>query len=170
MFDLKLDNRGDLVLLKSEQVSSKVKIDFVCTNTKAVKIDFYLDDFIATPREGVAIHFDINKATDQYVFDTVNDLKGIQQGCQIRLQTEVGDMKHNEKIGSYLEKIRHRELYNSLVQSELKTIAKNAIQDILPKATVNVEPVVQQVGDKYEQKAVLSIYDEGTVIAEYDAR
>lgn len=170
MFDLKIDQNGDLTLLKNERKSSKIAVEFYITNTNAIKVNFELDGFSSKENKGITIKFDINNEEERYRFESLSNLDALKQACEIRLKTELGDMRNNTSIGSKMQSIIHKPLYDSFVIKGAEDLTKDAIYDILPNAQVTGEPIVTQSSKKYEQIMRLSIYDEDTIITYYDVR
>ena len=170
MFDFKLTERGDLMLVESSAIDTKVKIDFMLSKSQPVRIDFYLDNFIEQDAKGAKLQFEINGKNEKYHCRTIEGTAAVQQACILRLKTELGDMKNNESIGSTLESIRHQPIHDTLVQNNINTIAKQAISDILPNAKITVAPHIEKGNNRYEQMARISVYDEDLIVAEYKAR
>lgn len=170
MFDFKLTDRGDIMLVESSSMGNKIKIDFMLSKSKPIRLDFYLDNFSEKKHEGIQVKFDINGTTEKYHCKTISGTAAVQQACVFRLKTELGDMKNNESIGSTLETMRHKPIYDTIVQNNINSIAKKAIYDILPNAKITVEPYIEKGNNRYEQMARIFVYDEELMIADYKAR
>lgn len=170
MFDLKIDQNGDLTLVKNEVKGARVKVEFYLTTSKAIKVNFELEGFSSKHRGQVQVSFDIDNHQDIYKFETVNDLNGLKQACDIRIKTELGDMRNNQTIGSKMQSLIHQPLFNTFVIKSAEEAVKDALTDILPNAQISAEPKVIQSNKKYEQVMSFSIYDEDTLIAYHNAR
>lgn len=170
MLDFKLTDRGDIIVEESKEVSARVRIDFMLSNSKPIRINFDLDNFKEKIVSPFKVQFEVNGDTEKYRCETIQGVNALQQACLIRLETELGDMKRSEWIGSRMQSVRHKPLYDLLIQNQIKEIAQEAIKDILPKAKITVTPHIDKTCNRYEQNAIVSIYDEDTIVANYKVR
>lgn len=169
MIDFEITESGDIKLIESPNISNGVKLNFYVTESSACCISFYIDA-LENKQKGICLSFDIDdKQKDTYVNTVVEGLTAKVQNANMRLKTSKGDIVSHKEFGSLIETVKHKNLFDPLVIAEIETKAREALLPLFPNARIVAEPQVQQ-GYKYEQLALIKIYDNDLLIEEYEMR
>jgi hypothetical protein len=172
VFDLALTSNGDLVFEKNTAKPNPLKISFNVSNGEVMSLKFKIEDCptIVGGDNSIKISFDIkNPLRDKRVM-ILSDSAAKVQAIKIRLQSALGEIAERGTIGSKLELVKHRQLYEKSTSTDAVTFVKEAIADILPDAEVRVNPSVTIDDSGYEQKLSIYIYDQGFLIFKYDLK
>ena len=146
-YDFQLNKNGDILFKQSDHNKNYLQFDFYVASSNGLRFDFYVDNYINSqqylsglqPSFAFDFYIDVPKNNKEILcIDDKEDY--IYQQIKIRLNSAIGSIENNEKIGSDLDKYRHILLnpdkendYSALINS-----VKEAIKDILPNAEVNV--------------------------------
>jgi hypothetical protein len=169
LFDLALTEKGDLVFKQNTQKENPLKISFIVGKAKAFKIGFQIEDCNRlTCSNGIKIGFDIDESRYSNSAIILNDYDAKIQAIKIRLQSAVGEIAGHPELGSMLELAKHLSLNSQKIQTQVVSIVKKAIADILPDANVVVKPSVINNGKGYDQKLIIYIYDNDILIFKYN--
>jgi phage baseplate assembly protein W len=171
-FDFALTEKGDILFKQNTSKSKPIKICFAITNGKAIKIKLRTEDCspLIGSDNGIKISFNNgqNENNKKAIIFYDNDAK--IQAIKIRLQTALGDTAGRQSLGSKLETVKHKQLYDKNVQQQVISMVKEAIQDIMPNADVRVKPVATKSDRGYTQKIVIYIYEYNILIFKYDLK
>lgn len=164
MYDLMLTNNGDIVFEISEQLKDSLTIDFVISQSNALMIDFFIDNFADNNiTSGLEINFNIFKTLNNKSCREVIGQDYYEQAIRIRLDSAIGSIKGNEQIGSKLDLYKHEYIDSASLESNLKRIIKEAIVDILPNASITLSKAKTQYLD-YTNSYVVNIIDKDKYI------
>lgn len=140
MYDLMLTPNGDLAFEESEQLKDSLQINFVTSKSKAMTINFFIDNFMDKEQgNGLLVNFRVHKPLNN---KTCRDAIGqdfYEQGIRLRLETTIGTIKGNEDIGSKLELYKHDYVDNNYLETNIIKCVKEAITDILPNAEITIQ-------------------------------
>lgn len=169
MFDFALTETGDLVFEKSESQTKPLRISFSVSDTVAFKIGLRTEDCepLVGSANSMKISFDVNGDRRYVRALLLDDADARIQGIKIRIQTVVGDIAGRTAIGSRLEKIKHKPLYDKSVAAQAVEIVKEAIYDLMPDAIVKVQPEVVKGVKGYTQRMSIFIYEDDILIFKY---
>lgn len=172
MFDLALTEKGDIIFQQNTSKSNPFKICFTVSNGKSIRIQFRTEDCspLIGSNNGIKISFNIGKTKNNKKAIIFDDRDAKIQAIKIRLQTALGDTAGRQSLGSKLETVKHKQLYNKSVQQQVITMVKEAIQDITPKVEVRVKPMAVKSGTGYVQKLIIYIYEYDILIFKYDLK
>lgn len=170
MTDLMLTKTGDLMFVSEVRAQNFVKLSFCISDTNACKLDFFIEDSnpIKPSHSQVKISFELNDKKKTYTSKVVTKKDFSKQACMFRLKTQLGELKARKGIGSKLEQVRHNFLFSDDTKVRVEAIAKEAIKDIYPNATVTAEPIAKHFSTGYKQLMLIKVYDEDIIILEYE--
>lgn len=169
MFDFALTDSGDLVFEKSEAIRKPLRIAFTVSDSKAFKIGIRTEDCEPTTGgvNSMKITFDLYSGRRNARALLLDDADARIQGIKIRVQTVLGDIAGRTAIGSRLEKLKHKPLYDKSVATQSVAMVKEAISDLMPDAVVRVEPEVVRNSRGYTQRMSIYIYEDDILIFKY---
>lgn len=169
MVDLLLTATGDVAFIETKEEKSRLKLTFFKTSGKAVKINFYTEN-IEEPKasnNGLTIKFNIeNIKNNKRILTVKNDAYRVQQ-IKMRIKTSLGELPERTNIGSTLETVIHKRLYDSDVISKTKSIITEALTDIIEDLYIEAEPIIKKV-DSYEQLMRIYIYSGNNLLLTYE--
>lgn len=170
MKDFMLTQTGDLMFVTEKRTSSRVKIKFLFSESPVVKLQFYIDGChsIQPSENQIKLSFDITDQKTTHSVKLAEKKECARQAAIIRFRTSRGELAERTQIGSRLEMIKHNYLFSEQTNSSAVAIAKEALYDIMPYATVTAVPVAKHTPNGYRQVMLLKIYDEDTIILEYE--
>jgi phage baseplate assembly protein W len=172
MFDLALTEKGDIIFQQDTNKSNPFKICFAVSNGKAIRIQLRTEDCspLLGGDNGIKVSFNIGQTKNNKKAIIFDDADAKIQAIKIRLQTALGDTAGRQSLGSELETVKHKQLYNDDVQQQVITMVKEAIQDIIQNAEVRVKPVAVKSSTGYVQKLIIYIYEYDILIFKYDLK
>jgi hypothetical protein len=133
---------------------------------------FKLEDcpaLVGSPNS-IKISFDVNQIQNNKKAMIIYDSEAYIQAIRIRLQSTLGEIASRETIGSKLESVKHKLLYEDSTSDKTVTYVQDAIADILPNAEVRVQPSVVRNEHGYCQNLSIYIYNSGYLIFKYDLK
>ena len=148
--DFKIDNRGDFILSSSKNYP-KLRLDFINSTYKTLKITFEQGQFIPElydydnkyndgKRLNIEFYTDRDKAKVNRKVSTIFDKDEIKQRIIIALRTEYGEVPFMNNLGSYLVTQRHEDINSEKVHNNVRAIVLNAIGNKLENPEVRVVP------------------------------
>lgn len=169
MFDFALTETGDLVFEKSGSPRKPFRISFAISDGKAFKINFRTEDCdpIVGGTNSIKITFDLHTSRSNSRVLLLDDADARIQGIKIRIQTVLGDIAGRKAIGSRLETIKHKPLYDKTTSASAVAMVKEAIYDLMPDAIVKVQPEVVIGPQGYTQRMSIYIYEDDILIFKY---
>lgn len=144
--DFALNENGDILFTESTRKSSSLQLDFLISNTNALKFDFYItdtkeQDYLPNMEPDFIFNFYINNIeNNKEIFLTESDEDLLFQKIKLRLNTILGTVINNEELGSDLINYKHiilnpeKENFSKLIET-----VKKALDDILPNAEITVK-------------------------------
>lgn len=170
MTDLMLTKSGDLMFVSEVRKQNVIKLTFCISDTNACKLDFFIETNLSTelsPTQ-IRLNFDIDSNKRTYTSKVVTKKDFSKQACLIRLKTQLGELKYHTQIGSKIEEVKHKFLFDESIIAKTAILAKDAIKDIYPNATVTAEPFAKHYTNGYKQIMLIKVYDEDIIILEYE--
>jgi phage baseplate assembly protein W len=169
MMDLALSATGDIMFMKKPYMTNRLKVSFVATKAKAMKVSFAVIDTMPEQRSanGIKISFDVVRLQNDKEAILLYDENAKAQGIKIRLLTALGEINGKPNTGSKLELVKHKQLFDPKTKADIISIVKNALSDIMPNIDVRVAPVVDR-SNGYDQKMVVYIYEDGLLAFKYE--
>lgn len=170
MTDLMLTKSGDLMFVSEVRKQNVIKLAFCISDNNACKLDFIIENSLPlelSPTQ-IKLNFDIDDKKKTYTSRVVTKKDFSKQACLIRLKTQLGELKHHTTLGSRIEEVKHKFLFNETIIAKTATLAKEAIKDIYPNAKVTAEPYAKHYSNGYKQIMLIKVYDEDIIILEYE--
>lgn len=145
-YDFQLSENGDILFKQSNRSKEFLQFDFYVAKSNGLVFDFYIDNYEIqqylkdlTPQFEFEFYID-NPENNKEIAYIDNKEDYLYQQIKIRLSSALGTIKGNENLGSTLDNYRHM-LLNPDKQKDHNDImicVKNAIEDILPNAQINI--------------------------------
>lgn len=170
MTDLMLTKSGDLMFVSEVRKQNVIKLTFCLSDTNACKLDFFIETNLPTtlsPNQ-IRLNFDIDSNKRTYTSKVVTKKDFSKQICLMRLKTQLGELKHHKTIGSKIEEVKHKFLFDDAIIAKTALLAKEAIKDVYPNAKVTAEPYAKHYSEGYKQIMLIKVYDEDIIILEYE--
>ena len=152
MVDFQLNKNGDLLFEESQIMNNNFELSFFVAKSSTLILDFYTenlssfayldnhkDDKILLP--GICMNMYLMKAENNKEVVLSKNEDYIEQQIKIRLQTALGTLLNNEDIGSNLDLYKHNLMPGDDDFSVIEECARQAIEDILPNAEIDVQKI-----------------------------
>jgi phage baseplate assembly protein W len=169
MFDFALTQKGDLIFVQDQTKKKALKISFILSNSIARKIQFNILDAVPETElsNGMKISFMMEELPYNKSAMIVQGDIALSQALKIRLSTSIGELKYRTKIGSMLESVKHKQIFNDATLIKTQNAITDAIKDLIADAEVDVVPYVTR-DNGYSQGLKLCIYQNGFLIFNHD--
>lgn len=144
MKDFLLDVNGDLCFGKSDNIYNSLEFSFFTSNTQSFFLNFYIENYdIPNHLDGFTPEFILNFHLKEVKYDkdillNESEEEYFQQQIKIRLDTSLKTLESNEHIGSNLDLYNHRLIKKDDKFEDIKQCIKEALNDILPNAQIEV--------------------------------
>jgi hypothetical protein len=165
VFDFAITQKGDLIFIQSQIKKQPIKLSFLISNSTAKKLSFNIIDSDPTVSlsNGLKISFVIDELPYNKRAMILQDDSAKGQALKIRIATALGQLKYRSTIGSLLESIRHKPIYDKTTITDAQKIVLDAISDLVTNPTVIVEPFIDKnLG--YTQGLKINIYQDEFLI------
>lgn len=148
--DFKIDNRGDFIL-SSSKTYPRLRLDFVNSTYKTVRIDFeqgqkHPDLYTGNEKynDGKRLNIEFYTNKDEAKVDrklaTIFDKDELRQRIIVALRTEFNEIGFMDNFGSYLVTQRHEDITDEKVHNNVRAIVLTIIGDTLENPDVRVVP------------------------------
>lgn len=166
--DLLITPSGDLLFTEVNDENRKLVITFYKSMGKALKINFNVQgDFKEQPSDNtLIISFDVSHKLKNKRASIVKDDAYKMQQIFIRLKTSLGELTNRTSIGSTLETVKHKNLNDSQIKSQIESIVSKAINDILTDFIVEATPEINKENG-YKQIMNIKIYEDNELLTTY---
>lgn len=132
MYDLLLNDKGDISFEVIDTTKKALQVDFVISNLKALQVNFLIENTEDKQYEsGLMINFNIVKLYNDKKEVGITDVSLTEQMIRIRLNTVLGTLTGNEDIGSKIQLLKHKFVDDKNVESDLKKYIAQALVDII---------------------------------------
>lgn len=142
MIDLKLNYNGDISFEQTEVNKNSININFVTSKTKALNVNFYIDNWnenMNSSEDSLTILFKTyNPANNKKCIEIVGN-EYIEQAIRIRIETAINTIKGQPDLGSELDSIKHEYIDSNNINQKLIKILKEALKDILPNVEISIK-------------------------------
>lgn len=164
-----LTETGDLLFTTNKRQSNKINLTFAISEN-LINLNFFLKGCSEIiPTSGIVLGFELNDIkTNTKKAKMIENLPAYRQACLIRIKTSLGQLPERINIGSKIETKMHDFLFKEETKTQVMSMAKEAIKDILPNATVTVTAIAKHTINGYKQCFNIKIYDEDLMILNYD--
>lgn len=166
--DLLITPSGDLFFTEIDKESSRLLITFYKSINNALKVDFDVqgNSKNQSSEGSLMVSFDIShKLRNKRAAIVKDDAYKIQQ-IYIRLKTSLGELAYRTSIGSTLETVKHKNLNDSQIKSQVESIVAKAINDVLTNFTVEAAPEINKENG-YKQIMNIKIYENNELLTTY---
>lgn len=166
--DLLITPSGDLLFTEVNNKNSKLIVNFYKSNEKALRINFDVQGDLKTSpsKNTLIVSFDISQKLKNKRALTVKDDAYKTQQIYIRLKTSLGELENRMSIGSTLETVKHKNLNDVNIISQVENIVSKAINDILTDFTVKAIPEIKKENG-YKQIMNIKIYKNDEILTTY---
>lgn len=169
MFDFALSQSGDLIFIEKQNTRPLFKLSF--TTAKTLKLIFDVSDFdpISNNSNGIKISLNVKDLDNNKRAMILYDTNAKTQLLRIKLNTALGELPQRLDIGSKLDLVRHKPLYDPKTLSLAQSYIKEAIVDLFPNAEVRVTASVDKTNG-YAQQLNIYIFDNDLLIFRYSLK
>lgn len=169
MKDFMITPYGDLMFTETNTESRSLCISFYKSNSSVLRISFdtYSYEEIQPSNNALTISFDLNEIKNNKRVSIVSDETCLVQQILMRLQTSLGELSLRSDIGSRLEVVMHQNIMDKKVQDNIKKLVLESIKDLLSDPVIKVTPLIDK-SDGYEQCVSLKIYQDGSLLLNYE--
>lgn len=143
MIDFKINNKGDIVLDKTQKLP-RMKMCFFTSRFPAMKISFLQgNESQSKPVANNQMRIRFNTRQDAFsngkVASLARDREEIEQRIIIALRTEYGDIMTKPDFGSTIFQVKHKDMYSKETQQRLHDIVLQQSRDILEEPSVYIK-------------------------------
>ena len=141
MIDFLLSEAGDLVLTE-RSASEQLRIKFYIGEQPGLRLSFFANLEQPTYTNAnfcLSFMTALPEAETVHAAAVVYDRDALAQNIRIRIDTELGELLVRPEVGSLVQAIRHKQMYDLINMTSLETAIKNAIYPVLPDAVVKVK-------------------------------
>ena len=148
-----VNSRDSLDMIEDPKVNERVFIEkeqktyCIVSVNEIVYLDIETDEEVRVVKVGDIIPIEYSETNFYYDFYTytlqndkinkvITDKEYMQQGIQLRLNTEINSIRGNEGMGADLFKFMHSNTQESKLLNKISEQVKAAVSDILPNCTV----------------------------------
>lgn len=144
-YDFMIDNNGDISFLENNNNNSRLRINFYKSNYKSIAIKFDVDnDYVQEDNHMFTLKFNLsNKKYNKNLLEVTNRNYIIQR-IIINLKTSLGQLPNRTDVGSRLETIYHKNIYDITVHKELEKIVSAAIGDLIDNYSIDIKPYINK--------------------------
>lgn len=147
MKDFLLSSNGDIMFEKSNFIEDSLEFNFLVSSHKTLSLNFYIENYNDfkyldgfTPQ--FILNFNLKKIeNDKSIVINENEEQYYQQQIKIRLETPLNTLLQNNNIGSNISLYNHKVITNDNTFEDIKKCVKEALQDILPNAQIQVDKI-----------------------------
>lgn len=163
--DLEISSTGDLVLSKRDISSNKLKLSFFHAYSKAIKLQFNLENFSTHNFDGINLSFNLKSKNYVAACNIVEDLELVKQTILLKLKTIIGELPNRQDFGSNLIYFKHKQVSDTLL-TKLKIMIQQELSTIIQNPIINISTFCKSNG-KYKEGLSISIYSEDEHILDY---
>lgn len=151
--DLYLTSTGDITFEETEIVKeSGLTFNFFLAPSNSLTFNFYTKSSRTIKQNEQTLFMDFY--TYSVDFDknskTVEDKKYVQQAIRLRLSTEFGTISRDDEYGSKIYALMHSNLDDSRLLNEIELLAKYALEDLVPGASIKASKLKSNYLDYYD--------------------
>lgn len=167
--DFNITPKGDLVFVESNKLKERFTIEFYVAKEKALRVDFSvrnLDDRKIN-NETLAIRFNYSSINYNKRANVITDSNYEAQEALIKLKTPKGEISKRPQLGSGLESVMHRNIYDSKVLNSVESKTAEALGRSIEGYNIKASPKVDK-NETYKQTVNVRIYKDNKTLLDYE--
>lgn len=157
--DFKISKTGDLLFKENDINSNKLKVNFILSNTNALKVSFnFIDCFNSNSLNNntLKIKFNLIETKANKSAIVLNNDEAINQLLLLKLKTTLTELPLRQNFGSKLSLLKHKEVNQSNLKL-LEEYVSECISDIISDFTVKADFYIDY-STGYNQTVKISVY------------
>lgn len=151
--DLYLTSTGDITFEETKAIKENgLTFNFFIAPSNSLSFNFYTKSTREVQQQPQTLCMDFYTYTVEYNKNSriIENNKFMQQAIKLRLSTEYGTITRDESYGSRIYELMHSNLDDTRLLYEIELLAKQALEDILPNATISAKKVNSKYLDYYD--------------------
>lgn len=167
--DFKITSKGDLVFLDETNKNEKMQIEFYKAKSNALRIEFAVKNTSEnlTRQNSLTINFEVIKPKNNKKAKIISNDSYLIQQALIRIKTVQGELYKRPNVGSTLEPIMHKNIYDSKIIGLVESKISEALKDIMDNYIVKATPIIER-NNGYRQVIKIKVYNNNALLINYE--